>query len=145
VDPETLKLETRAAFRRVAKPKREDIAPHVCLECDELETALDPYTSENLPDYVFAKHCWDLPLLSDEAKQYYLPAWILRSIETPQSDSTQALLYALESDHRWRPATPYTERQWRLLTAYLEFLGQRVDEFVIEDIAKAKRRLNREP
>jgi hypothetical protein len=84
---------------------------------------------------------WALPLLSDDAKQFYLPAWIVRSIDEPQSDYTQALLFALDSDHRWFPSTPYTTRQWRALEAYLDYLEAHVDASALDDAAKARRRL----
>jgi hypothetical protein len=145
MDGDALKQEIQAAFRHVAKPSAEQIAPHVCLECDELRNNLHRYGPENLPPELLDRHCWDLPLLSDDAKQYYLPAWIARSIDDPQSDHTQALLFALDSDHRWVPTTPYTERQWRVLEAYLDYLAANADPFTLDDIAKARKRLKGEP
>lgn len=142
---ESLKIETRAAFRHVAKPELAAIATHACAECDELRASLHPYHSDDVPAEVIDKHRWDLPLLSDEAKQYYLPAWIVRSIDDPQSDYTEALLYALDSGHGWFPAAPYSERQWRLIEAYLGFLEANVDEITLETVAKVKARLKNEP
>jgi hypothetical protein len=119
--------------------------PHDCVECDDLKNDLHPFDSESVPDEVLDKHLWDLPLLSDDAKQYYLPAWIVRSIDDPESDYTQAFLFALDSDHRWAPTTPYTERQWRALGACLDYLETNVDELSRDDVAKARRRLKGEP
>jgi hypothetical protein len=145
MERDALKLETLAAFRHVQKPSAGQIVTHECLECDELKNDLHPYDSESVPHRVLDKHLWDLPLLSDDAKQYYLPAWIVRSIDDPQSDYTEALLFALDSDHRWFPTTPYTERQWRALEAYLDYLEANVDELTRDDIVKARRRLTGEP
>jgi hypothetical protein len=145
MDRESLIIETQAAFRGVEKPELNDIAPHKCLECDELRNDLHPYEFLNIPPTVLDKHRWDLPLLSDDAKRYYLPAWILRSINDPQSDYTQALLFALKSDHRWFPTAPYTDRQWRLIARYLEFLEPMVDEFTLRDVVMAKAGLKDEP
>jgi len=141
MDHEALKLEIREAFREVEKPEAETITPHECLECDELRRDLHQYDSGNVPDAVLDEHVSDLPLLSDDAKQYYLPAWIVRSIEDPESNYTQALLDALDSDHRWAPATPYTDRQWHVIEAYLDFLEPHVDELTLPQLARAKKRL----
>ncbi len=145
MERDALKLEILAAFRHVQKPSAEQIVPHECDECDELKNDLHPYDSESVPDEVVDKHQWDLPLLSDDAKQYYLPAWIVRSIDDPQSNYTDAFLSALDSDHRWFPSTPYTERQWRAIEACLDYLEADADEDTRDDIAKARRRLKGEP
>ena len=145
MDQDALKDEIRAAFRHVDKPDALQIAPHECAECDELRNDLHPYDSASVPDAVLDRHVWDLPLLSDEAKQYYLPAWMIRSIEDPESDCTEALLSALDSDHRWFPARPYTDRQWRVIEAYLDFLERNADELTLENVAKARKRLIDQP
>jgi hypothetical protein len=145
MDREALKLEIGAAFKAVSKPKEAEIAPHECLECDELRVALFPYEWSNVPTEVLDKHRWDMPLLSDEAKQYYLPAWLMRSIEEPESDYTDALLFALAADHRWQPVTPYTERQWRLLATYLEFVGSHCNEFALAQVVRARQKLAENP
>jgi len=141
MDRDALKGEIRAAFRHVDKPDAGRIAPHECDECDELRDDLHPYDSASVPDALLDRHACDLPLLSDEAKQYYLPAWMIRSIEDPESNCTEALLSALDSDHRWFPATPYTDRQWRVIEAYLDFLEANVDGLTLENVAKARKRL----
>ena len=128
-DAGTLKLEVVAAFKNVVKPGVDQIAPHQCLECDELRCALHPYESVNVPDSVMDKHRGDLPLLSDESKHYYLPAWVLRSIDAPDSYYTDALIFALDSDHCWEPSPDYSKRQWRVLLAYLDHIRVRADAF----------------
>ena len=142
---ESLKLEVMAAFKSVTKPSLEDIAPHQCLECDELRVALDPYESLNIPTEVLDKCRWDMPLLSDDAKQYFLPAWLLRSIDEPRSDYTSALLFALDDDHRWAPSVPYSDRQWRVLVAYLDFMASTIDEYELPRVENAKLRIETRP
>jgi hypothetical protein len=140
-DGEALKSEIRDAFRHVRKPEPAKIASHSCPECDELRSNLQPHDSNTVPAEILDYHRWDLPLLSDDAKQYYLPAWLVSSIDNPQSDYTDALLYALDSDHRWLPSTPYTERQWRALEAYLDYIEAHADPMMLDDVAKARKRL----
>lgn len=145
MDREALKLEVLAAFKNVAKPSREEIAPHQCLECDELRVALEPYESTNIPHEVLDTCRWDMPLLSDDAKQYFLPAWLIRSIDEPRSDYTGALLFALDSDHRWSPRVPYTARQWRVLLKYLDFMASNIDEYELPRVENARLRIETRP
>ncbi|MBB6094246.1 hypothetical protein HNQ60_003127 [Povalibacter uvarum] len=141
MDREALLIEVGAAFKAVRKPSQSEIAPHECLECDELRVAFAPYESMNIPEKILEKHRWDMPLLSDEAKQYYLSAWLTKSTEEPESDYTDAILSALGADHRWQPATPYTDRQWRLLDAYLEFIASNCNQFDLEHVVQAQLKL----
>jgi len=90
-----------------------------------------------LPDEVASRHRWDLPLLSDDAKKYYLPAWLTRAAEDPKSDYADSLVYALSADHRWMPSDPYTEEQWAAITSVLKYLAENADEYSKEEITKA--------
>jgi hypothetical protein len=74
-------------------------------------------------------HSYDLALLSDESKHYYLPAWLLRAIDAPESNCADALTFALDSDHAWEPTPDYSKRQWRVLLAFLRYIRSRVDAF----------------
>lgn len=112
---EALRAQVLDAFGSVPKPPV--IAPHRCPECDEISEDLAPFSGMSLPDGHFAKHVWDLPLLSDEAKHYYLPAWLLRVSSEDAWSACDALIYALEADHRWNPEPPYTEAQWLAIDA----------------------------
>ena len=134
-----MSLEARilAAFANVPRPAV--IAPHACPECDDLAQALAPHAPSSLPDTVFARHVWDLPLLSDEAKQYYLPAWLLRASAPDGGSACDALVFALESDHRWSPEPPYTEDQWLVIDAVLAQAAAGSDRAVAEDIDRARR------
>lgn len=134
-----LLTQVKEAFASVPKPPVDDIAPHRCAECDELANDLAPYSAEAMPDAVFSKHVWDLPLLSDEAKHYYLPAWLLRAIPEDAWDSCDALVHALEADHRWSPVPPYTEQQWLAVDAVLEHAASFGDLVTSENVAKARR------
>ncbi|MCU0806121.1 MAG: hypothetical protein MUF79_13715 [Burkholderiales bacterium] len=141
MDREPLRTEVIAAFRQAPRPALDEITPHACDECDELRDALHPHEPASVPDAVLDRHRWDLPLLSDESKQYYLPAWLLRSIDAPRSDYTEALLFALDSDHRWSPKTPYTARQWRVLGSYLAYIESDADEAMGDAIGRIRARL----
>ena len=115
------------------------IAPHPCPECDELAQELAEFSGGTVPDEVFAKHVWDLPLLSDDAKHYYLPAWLRRARPKDTWGSCDALVYALEANHRWLPQPPYTEAQWLAVDAVLESCAQSDDPAMNENVARERK------
>lgn len=134
---EALRALVLDAFGSVPKPTV--IAPHACSECDELAEDLAPFSGESLPDTQFSKHVWDLPLLSDEAKHYYLPAWLLRAFPEDTWSACDALVYALEEDHRWNPEPPYTEAQWLAIDAVLENAAKCGDPVTMENVERARK------
>ena len=111
------------AFADVPQPDTGDIAPHRCAECDDLRDDFVVHGRDGITNDLLRKHVWDLALLSDEAKQYYLPVWLLASLKDPESDATDSLLTALDSEHRWSPARGYTRKQQRVINAWLEFIA----------------------
>ena len=117
------------AWAATPPPARDNIAPHPCEECDDIRDYLDGRDPTTFDTEALLGCIWDLPLLSAEAKRYYLPAWLLDSIRNPQgSDATDALIYALDSDHRWDPAGGYTEAQRATVVRYLEAMVEQVDD-----------------
>ena len=118
------------AFAGASRPAAPEIAPHpFCEECAGVTAHLegrDPFGF----DAAALRGCiWDMPLLSAEAKRFYLPAWLLASIRDPQgSDATDALVYALDSDHRWEPEGGYSEAQRAVIVRYLESMIEYLDD-----------------
>ena len=126
LDVDRLKELVAIAFDKVARPDRGEIAPHKCCECDEIASEFSRYEATDVPLEILAKHCWDLPLFSAEAKRYFLPAWIFSSIDDPASGFTDALLMNLEADHR---NDGYTLPQRQAIQRYLEYVSPHVGEF----------------
>ncbi len=115
----------------------EEVTPHRCEECDELAVNLDGLSPLEVQLDLLYHHRWDLPLLSEEAKRYYLPAWMLASIQEPDSDFTDALVMNLDSDHR---NGGYSEVQKSVVLDYLRYIrdrGSHLDDHAIE---RAERR-----
>lgn len=115
------------AFAEVSKPRHDEIAPHRCDECDELAADLAPFLATEVPDTVIEKHVWDLPLLSADAKKYYLQAWMLRCLVITGPwlpDEASTVLIALEGQHRWDSAQPFTLEQWHAVHAWLDHVAQ---------------------
>jgi hypothetical protein len=144
-DTELLLRQVTAAFAGTKAPATGDIAPHRCGECDDLRDHLVGHTPDHIPDEVLSTHRWDLPLLSDNAKKYFLPAWLSRAIEDPQSDYAESVIYAVIADHRWSPTEPYTEEQWSSIRAVLQYLESNVDQYTKDEVQSALARIENAP
>jgi hypothetical protein len=129
------------AFVSAPKPSLEEIAPHRCSECDELASDLVAFGPFNMPEAVFRRHIWHLPLLSAEAKRYYLPAWLIRSLEIDGPwwpDECSTVVRGLGDDHRWKPNPPYTREQREAILLWLEHVAQVGDDIDLENVEKAR-------
>jgi hypothetical protein len=143
MDADVLREQILAAFGSVPRPTGDAIAPHRCLECDELVEDFSPFTASEIPENVFRKHVWDLPLLSAEAKHYYLPAWLIRSLAIPEGmwwpDECSTVVRSLEGDHRWDPVPPYTKEQWTAVRDWLLHVERAADSIDLENLERARK------
>ena len=137
IDLDMLKDQIQRAFADVARPERESIVPHACDDCWRLRDALADCTVNDLRADVLAPYCWDSALLSDQAKQYFLPAWFFASFEKPDWDFADAALIALDFDHRWSPERGYSSNQRAAICSYLKYLDVVGDEITRERVATA--------
>lgn len=119
------------AWREVPPPgpAPDAITPHPCEECDAVRDYLVGRDPMAFDEQALLGCMWDLPLLSADAKRYFLPAWLLASIRDPRgSDATDALVYALDSDHRWDPEGGYSEAQRAVIGRYLEAMIEPLED-----------------
>lgn len=137
MDSSELKAVVLSAFDHVGPPDRDAIAPHRCPECDEIVESFAGKTVSDLSDETLLKHCWDLPLFSAEAKRFFLPAWMLKALEDPDSDFTDALIYNFEKDHR---NDGYTESQRSAIRCFLAFVALDIDEHSLKSVQAAQDR-----
>lgn len=140
MNADTVKFEIQIAFASITKPMLSEVISHDCRECYELRDDLSEYSVIEIPDSVMVKHCWDLPLLSDEGKQYFLPAWMLRSIDDPEADCAESLLTEFSNDHRWNPITPYSAQQRNSIEKLLRYLDGRINPMYQVELKKALRK-----
>jgi hypothetical protein len=103
----------------VLRPRPESIAPHACGECETLKADLAPFPSDAVPEHVLKSHVWDLPLLSAEAKHYYLPAWLYAALIEPSGDFSEAVVMNIDANQR---VPGYTDEQWRAMLDWLDFI-----------------------
>ena len=134
--------QIKAAFVTVPRPDENCIVDHECKECSDLREGLFGYASAELPDSWFDWNWDQLPLLTDDAKQYYLPAFLCFAIRQPDSLVSQFVGYALDSDHRWQPSGGYSEAQKQAIRNYLAFQRQAssVDGVSVVGIEHVERR-----
>jgi hypothetical protein len=74
-----------SAFSQAPRPKREEITPHKCLECDEVACALAPYEAAAVPSEALDRVCYELSLFGPQAFRYYFPRFVEHSLKNPPS------------------------------------------------------------
>ncbi|MSP21642.1 MAG: hypothetical protein EXR66_01230 [Dehalococcoidia bacterium] len=117
------------AFSSAPRPAADNIAPHACDECVAVASYLECRDPFGFDGEALRGCVWDLPLLSAEGKRFYLPAWLLASIRDPRgTDATDALVYALDGDHRWEPEGGYSEALRAVIVRYLESMIEYLDD-----------------
>jgi hypothetical protein len=126
------------AFREVPYPGDQNI---VCHDCDECFTILQHFRGlspqEATPE-IIAEHFDSLPLLTAEAKQYLLPAYLRESIRDPHSLVCQFTLYTLEDVHRMAPHGGYTVSQRSAINAFIDYIASQAGEEYVNELARAK-------
>lgn len=135
-----IEREILGAFASVPKPAQAGLISHPCCECEELAAGLAPFAAAAVPDAVLSKHVWDLPLLSDEGKHYYLQAWLLRGLQAGGENAIDAVVFSLDSDHRWTPEPPYTLDEWRAVDRWLAYVAAGAGSLA-EDIGRVRGKL----
>jgi len=146
VGVEPLMKRLVAAFADVPKPPDSEIAPHPCLECDELRRAFAPYESLDVPDAVVKEHCDALPLFSAPALRYFLIAYLRCAMRDPTTDVFQYLLFHLSptlkqlaDDYHRERVEIFSKSERSALCAYLEWAESADDEKGFTDeIARAR-------
>lgn len=125
MDAETVRRAVLDAFGDVL-PELALLIAHDCEECWDLRDLLAG-KPQLLDDATADMVRWDLPLLSDAGKQYYLPAWLVRSVASTDTDHTDALFFALDSTHRWEPPGGSTSAQRAAIRDYFALMLERID------------------
>jgi hypothetical protein len=131
------------AFRKVRYPGDGQITCHPCDECDQLQRDFSGQVPRTMSQSLVGSHFGDLSLLTDAAKQFFLPAFLRTSILAPESTVTEFILYSLDSDHRWDPPNGYTEPQKNAILAYLDHVEPRIDTALQKDLQNARTRWQR--
>jgi hypothetical protein len=115
-----------AAFTKVPRP--EHIIAHECDECFKLHDDLQEQAPRQIPDVWVERNFDKLPLFTDEAKRFFLPAYLRVGALAPNSLVSQFVLYTLADDFRFQPVDGYSSKQRQAITNYLEFIAPQLDE-----------------
>src|SRR4051812_12473254 len=127
----------RAAFADAPPPSDDNIVCHACEECDALLSDVRGHTPDELPDPWVERSFDQLPFFSDDAKRYYLPAFLRVAAGKPDSLVAQFILYSLSNDFRMHPTGGYSEPQKQAIRDYLAYMQPHSDKWDSDDFAKA--------
>src|SRR5664279_1983181 len=150
-----LKEALRASFSAASLPAQEDVAPHDCKECRAIREAFAGRTWESLRPHEVEQRFDSLPMLSPSAFHYYLPAYLIYSLEHFKGDSLvcQFTIYAVapndgDDETRfqlwWRERMrKFTPEQFTLLERFLDLVSQDKELSQYNGVVGAKERLRR--
>jgi len=120
--PDELQTQIRNAFETVPRPAWEAITGCTCSECTEIRDDFNGVLSNDREGRKMDYHCWDMGFMTDEARHYFLPAWLHLAIKEPKSGYADALLEAFGQDAGWEPPGGYSPAQKEAIAAFLRHL-----------------------
>ena|ERR1051325_810264 len=94
---EGLRQKILAAFPKIAPPLPENLTEHRCDECDGVRDDFSGVEWWSADNTLIDENYDDLPLFTPEAFHYYLPAFLLRSLDSfdPDNEVLQFSVYGL--------------------------------------------------
>lgn len=138
VEYDGLMQKIRTAFADAPRPADDALVCDECEKCAQLRDSLRGRSPDELSDAWVERSFDQLPLMSDEAKRFYLPAYLRVAARDPQSTVAQFVLFALAADHRWQPPGGYTSAQRQAIVDYLTFIEPHTDSTDGADIKRAR-------
>ena len=128
MDYDELMRDVKAAFADTPPPTDDNIICHDCEECRALYDDVRGHTPDELSDSWVEKSFDQLPFFSDDAKRYYLPAFLRVAALKPDSTVTQFVLYSLSDGFRIQPSGGYSAQQQQAIRDFLGYIELRVGE-----------------
>jgi hypothetical protein len=119
----------KSAFVDAPPPAEDNIVCHDCPECLALRKNVQGHTPDELPDTWVEQNFDQLPLFSDDAKRFFLPAFLRVAALKPDSVVVQFVLYSLSDQFRMQPSGDYSPQQKEAILDFLKFIESRVDEY----------------
>ena len=133
-----LMQQINSAFADAPAPAEDNIVCHECEECFALRDDVGGKIPDDLSDDWVERSFDQLPLLSDEAKRFYFPAFFRVAALKPDSLVTQFTLFSLSDDFRMQPDGGYSPQQKQAIRNLLAFLKPRVGDSEREYVEKAE-------
>jgi len=125
---ESLLEMIKANFQDIPAPPSDKIIRHDCGECNELRDDLSKYGRLEVPPQVVTYHFADLPLLSPQARRYYLPSFLLHAIETENLGIIESLIFHLYTEDfddvaGQRYCLTFTKEERSVTCAFLDYVS----------------------
>lgn len=126
---EELRQKILAAFPKNAPPLPENLTKHRCKECDGVRDDFSGVEWWNADNSMIDENYDDLPLFTPEAFHYYLPAFLIRLLDSfdPDNEVLQFSVYGLSptktpvDDPRYRARLNlFTPEQISAVASFLE-------------------------
>lgn len=137
MEPAELMERIGAAFADLPMLADDNIICHECEVCFRLHENLRGRTPAEIPDAWIEENFSRLPLLTDDAKRFFLPAFFRVAALKPDSDVAVYVLYSLADDFRMQPSGGYSALQKQAVRDYLTYIEPRVEEYDREYFDKA--------
>jgi hypothetical protein len=121
-----------AAFPKMEPPSPKNITSHLCEECQALTDDFRNVSWWSAKDELIDRNFDKLPLFTSEAYRYYLPAFLLRALDSfdPDNSVLEFCIYALgceptPSDDQWYRTRfeSFTASQLQAVADFLECIG----------------------
>ena len=115
-----------AAFGEVPYPGDDSIALHECAECQDIRRDFQGQSPWTIAPSVLERRYDSQPLLSPQALQYFLPAYMIYALDHPDSEISRFTGYTLApadyDDHDRQRFRLFTTAQKASIIALLEFM-----------------------
>src|SRR5438128_9120148 len=95
---EELKQIIIKMFNSIPHPGKNNIIGHKCAECYGVKKDFKDINWRDASEEVIEKNYDKLPLFSPAAFHHFLPAFLIKSIDEPQSSVCEYTIYGLFSD-----------------------------------------------
>jgi len=130
--------QIKSAFADAPAPSEDSIICHECEECLALRDDVRGHTPDELSDSWVEQSFDQLPFFSDDAKRYYISAFLRVAALKPDSLVSQYVLFSLSDGFRMQPSGGYSPQQRQAIRDFLGYIETCVDEFDQEYVTKAK-------
>ncbi len=122
-----------------------EITSHECWECNKVRDDFGRHLDGQLPEDLLDYHKDSLSFLTASALRYFLPHYLLHSVEHPDSEFTDYTIYHLspsdlESPYWRERLSVFSEGEKEAICRYLSYLeNQEGCKLSLADIKAAKR------
>ena len=137
MDYDQLMQQIKSAFTDAPAPADDNIVCHECEECLALRNNVRGRTPDELSDSWVEQSFDQLPFFSDDAKRYFLPAFLRVAALKPDSLVADFVLYALSDEFRMQPMGGYTPQQKQAIRDFLKFIEPSADDDGREYVSRA--------